>query len=75
MYGSERPFGYAFILAGLALAVGVVIYGRGLLGLIAAATFIACGYGLVRQASLEEQEDRESALAATREGGSATKEM
>lgn len=75
MYGSERPFGYAFIIAGLVLAIGVVIYGRGLLGLIAAATFIVCGYGLVRQANLEEKEDRENALAATREGGSATKEM
>lgn len=75
MYGTERPFGYAFIIAGLVLAIGVVIYGRGLLGLIAAATFIACGYGLVRQANLEEKEDRENTRAATREGGSATKDM
>lgn len=75
MYGTERPFGYAFIIAGLVLAIGVVIYGRGLLGLIAAATFILCGYGLVRQANLEEKEDRENALADDCQSSSQAKEM
>lgn len=75
MFAIERPVGYAAIIAGLALALAVVVYGRGLLGLIAAATFIACGYGLVRQANLEDKEDRENALAADRENGSQAKEM
>jgi hypothetical protein len=49
MLMSERPAGYAMIIAGLVLATVVVVDKRGALGLFASAMLVICGYGLLRQ--------------------------
>jgi len=74
MWITDKQFGYACIVVALLLAIAGVVYGRVVLGVMLGGSLFFFGYGLVSQVRLEEEEERESALAAARDGGSATKE-